>query len=92
MSNRYGFATKAYTIQSLINEVSSLKPSQFKSKYVLASALSPRLRTTSAKFTFLTSYVGGDITNVLNGTGRFSTLGKTARTRILTALRNRQNF
>lgn len=85
------FTTKKYTINLLVNEVASLSNTQVSSVQSLANSISPRAGVSSAKFYALNRYVGGNITAVINGRGRFSSFGKTARSRILTALRARKN-
>ena len=84
------FSTKAYTIESLISEVSSLKLTQVSSVNALAQTLSPRVGVHGAKIAFLNNYVGGNLEAVIVGKGGFSSYGKTPRTRILNALRKRQ--
>lgn len=85
------FNTKRYTIESLITEVSNLKPSQTTSVSVIAQALSPRVGVYGAKLAFLNDYVGGNLEGVINGRAGFRTYGKSSRTRILNALRRRQS-
>lgn len=91
MSNA-GFSTKKYTINLLISEVSSLTPSSFSSVKTLTSALSPRTGATSAKVAALNSFLNGNLTRIVNGTGNYSSFGKTPRTRIVRALRARKSF
>lgn len=84
------FTTKKYTINLLLNEVSSLNNSQLSSVRSLAKALSPRAGTNSAKLNALKSYVSGSLNSVLSGSGSAQSLGKTPRTRLLKALKNRK--
>ena len=86
------FTTKRYTLVSLINEVSSLKPSQVTSLYTLKNAVSPRVAEgqVSAKLYAIDNFLNGNLTSVINGRGKFASLGKTGRTRLLRALKNRK--
>jgi hypothetical protein len=83
--------TKAYTISRLISEVSALRNSQVSNTSTLASALSPRAGSLSVKFYILDSFLNGQLAQVVQGNGRFGSLGKTPRTRVVRALRARAN-
>jgi hypothetical protein len=85
------FTTKAYTISSLINEVSSLTPSQVSTVTKLANAISPRAGLMSAKVHALNTYLNGQLSSVVSGSGSFKSFGKTPRTRVVNALRARKN-
>lgn len=84
------FTTKAYTINLLINEVSSLSASQVSSVTSLASAISPRAGTSSAKFSALNNFLNGKLSSVVSGSNGYRSLGKTAKTRVIRALRARK--
>jgi hypothetical protein len=83
------FKTNAYTINSLISEISSV-PSSVSTVSSLAQTLSPRAGTRSVKLRVLNSYLNGRLNSLVTGrSGR--NLGSSARARILGALRVRKN-
>jgi len=86
------FKTKAYTLASLITEVSNLKPSQVTTLVTFKSAVSPRVATTavSAKLYTIDNFLNGKLVSIINGSGKFASYGKTGRTRLLRALKNRK--
>jgi hypothetical protein len=85
------FTTKAYTINSLIKEVSALSTSKVTSVSALASNISPRAGVKSAKIFALNSFLNGNLIAVINGNFSYAALGATAKTRVIRALRNRKN-
>jgi hypothetical protein len=86
------YSTKKYTINLLINEVSSLSSNAFTSVNTLASALSPRAGRNSAKLFVLKGYLGrqGGLARLLSGADGRAALGRTPRGRLLNVLRARK--
>jgi hypothetical protein len=83
------FNTKAYTLSRLIEEVSSIRPNV--SETALIQTLSPRFGASSVKFQALDTWLEGKLDRVLAGTTAMS-LGKSARTRLLNALKCRKQY
>lgn len=83
--------TNAYTISSLVKEISGLSLSQVSNVDSLVKSISPVAGSSSVKVAVLNSYLNGNLNAIINGKGNFSNLGKTAKTRVLTALKNRKN-
>ena len=82
--------TKAYTLNLLINEVSSI-PATVGSLANLTSIISPRAGSTSAKVAALENFLNGKLVNVFYGNNGYAKFGKTPRTRLVRALRARKN-
>jgi hypothetical protein len=83
--------SKGYTIQSFINLFTNTTNSTL-NRVGVETVVSPRFGVYSVKFNTLEDLLNTDVYDVVNGIGTFATLGKTPRTRILTALRNRKKF
>lgn len=81
------FNTKAYTLSRLIEEVSSIRPNV--SETALIQTLSPRFGASSVKFQALDTWLEGTLDRVLAGNTAIS--GKSARTRLLNALKYRKH-
>jgi hypothetical protein len=91
--------TKAYTISSLIKEVSSLNASQLQNFNAFTKALSPRAGSKSRKIQVLNSLLKGKLRAVFNGSTLNSVVANTAaaaagpagaRSRVVAALRLRK--
>lgn len=81
--------SKAYTLNSLIQEVTSVSRYQGQTASGLIAALSPRRAASSVKFRAINSYLNGKLNRVLQGTT--TVRGSTPRARLLNALRYRKN-
>ena len=79
----------SYTIQNFINTVTAVNNKTLVSNGVYG-VVAPRFGASSVKALTLDFFLGGNTVAIFNGTGEFASLGKTPRTRLLTALRNRQ--
>ena len=79
--------TKAYTLTSLITEVSNIRYSADQNAVV--GILSPRAGESSAKFVAIDNFLNGYLNEVLEGTAS-GVKGVSARTRLLNALRIRK--
>jgi hypothetical protein len=86
------FTTKAYTINLLISEISALSVAQVSSVSSLANAISPRAGVSSAKFSALNSFLSNQLSSVVSGSAAYSSFGKTAKTRVIRALRARKSI
>lgn len=82
------FGTKAYTLASLIKEVSSISYSQGRTAAGVISALSPRSGANSVKLAVINKFLNGRLYTVLGGA---SAKSGTPRTRLLQALRARKS-
>lgn len=89
MNNK--FTTKAYTLSSLIKEISSLSSRDLQNVEVLARAISPRAGVKSAKFAALNRFLGnkGAVSTLLGGTN--SNSGSLNKRILLNALKFRKN-
>lgn len=83
--------SKGYTIQYFINTFTNTTVATV-NRNTVYDVVSPRFGETSVKAEALDAWLGTSAEDVANGTGVFSTLGKTRRARVLKALRNRQRF
>lgn len=81
--------SKGYTIQSFIDLFSTTTNSTL-TKVGVDTVVSPRFGVYSVKFDALSTWLNDDVSGVFNGRGTYATLGKTPRTRLLNALKNRQ--
>lgn len=82
--------TKAYTLNVLIKEVSSLSSTEANSFSSLVAAISPRAGSSGQKVSVLNSFVGGQLRGILSGQTSLNVSGGTPKARLLSALRNRK--
>lgn len=82
------FSTKAYTLNRLIAEVSSLNTRKVTSVNTLAAFLSPVRGAQSAKFQVLNSFLNGSLTSI----ARNANYGTTVKARVLKALKARKRY
>lgn len=80
--------SKAYTLNRLITEVSSLNTRNVTSVDALAAYLSPRLGVHSAKFQVLDTFLNGKLTSI----ARSSSFGTTVKQRVVRALKDRKRY
>lgn len=83
--------SKGYTIQSFINIISGTTNTALLNNGVY-NVVAPRFGANSVKAEALDNFLGANTLAIVNGKGKFGTLGKTARGRLLKALRNRQTL
>ena len=81
--------TKGYTLQYFINLVSNTTNSQYNRNSVY-DVISPTRGFNSVRSYVLDTWLNNATTSIVEGTGVYSTFGKTPRTRLLKALRNRK--
>ena len=86
---RMNFGTKGYTLQYFIDLFTNTTSRQLNSNGVYRT-VSPRLGSVSVRADVLDTWLSNNTTAIVNGTGNFATFGKTPRTRLLKALRNRK--
>lgn len=87
--------TKGYTLNYFINTFSNLTPRQVGNTLgQVYNAVSPTLGGSSVRSYALDNWFGTPATleAVVTGQGTFANYGKTARARVLKALRNRKRF
>lgn len=84
-----GVKSNAYTLNSLIQEVSNVNPRKGQTADGLIIALSPRMAAKSVKFRAINNYLNGKLNRVLQGTT--TVRGSSPRTRLLNALITRKN-
>lgn len=82
------WSTKAYTLNALIAEVTFVKRGDADT---VVSNLSPRLGANSVKVAVIDTFLNGKLDAVLKGRGAYATFGKSAKARLLKALRLRKN-
>jgi hypothetical protein len=82
--------TKGYTLNYFVNLFTSSRSRQLNSTKAVYNFVSPRFGYNSTRAVVLDAWLGDNTTQIVNGTGRFSTYGTTPRARILKALRNRK--
>ena len=85
----YSYKTKAYTLNSLIEEVADINAKA--EIYDIIDTLSPRAGAFSAKFEVIDTWLGGQLNRVLHGETTIHVAGATPRTRLLNALKQRKN-
>jgi len=83
--------SKGYTINFFIQAVKSATTASVTNNGVY-NVVSPRFGAFSTKACALDSWLGHKTDDIFIGRGRFSSYGKTPRTRLLTALRNRKKI
>jgi hypothetical protein len=81
--------SKGYTISYFIDVLKNTTARQVTNKGVF-NVVSPRFGDFSVKAEALDTWLNYATTTIARGEGRFATYGKTARARLLTALRNRK--
>jgi hypothetical protein len=81
--------TKMYTINYFIRLFTSTTARTLASKGV-ASVVAPRKGSEAVSYQVLNSFLNGQLTKIVNGTGKFSTFGETPRARLLKALKLRK--
>lgn len=82
--------SKGYTLNYFINTFTSTTAAAVSREGVYRT-VSPRLGFNSVASYQLDKWLEGQTQEIANGTGDFSSYGKTSRARILRALRNRKN-
>ena len=82
--------TKGYTLQYFIDLFTGTTTRQL-NKNGIYNVVSPRDGALSVRADVLDTWLSYNTTAVVNGTGTFANFGKTSRTRLLRALRNRKN-
>ena len=82
--------TKGYTISYFLGLFGNVRSRSLTSTDAVYSFVSPRFGYNSTRAFVLDTWLGGKTTQIVNGTGRFSTYGATPRARLLKALRNRK--
>ena len=80
--------SKAYTLNRLIAEVSSLNTRKVTNVATLAESLSPRTGANSAKFQVLNAFLNGK----LHTYAKSSHFGTSVKARVLKALRARKRY
>ena len=80
---------KGYTLSYFIDQVKATNAKKLSTENVY-STLSPRNGFSSSKSAALDNFLNGHTTAITSGVGFFSTYGKTARTRLLKALKLRK--
>ena len=85
------YSTKAYTLNSLIDEVSNINGTAGANPTALVDTLSPRAGVRSVKLQVINEFLNGRLSDVLSGTSTTVT-GATPRTRLLRALRARKKY
>jgi hypothetical protein len=83
--------SKGYTIQSFINLFSGVSNTTLTNVGV-ETVVSPRFGDLSVRMEALDTWLEGDTHAIVAGSGVYSTFGKTARTRLVKALKNRQKY
>lgn len=81
--------TKAYTISYFIKLFSNVRSRTIESNGVY-NTVSPRKGSKSVSVSVLNTWLGGNLSKVVNGTGQFGSYGATPRARLLKALKLRK--
>lgn len=82
--------SKGYTINYFITTLKNTSTSMVAKKGVY-NVIAPRYGALSLKANALNIWLNGETFAIVKGVGKFASYGKTARTRLLTALKNRKN-
>ena len=81
--------SKGYTINFFVTALKSVNANTVARQGVY-NVVSPRFGAFSTKADALDSWLGYNTSAISRGEGRFASYGKTARARLLTALKNRK--
>lgn len=81
-----------YYPQYFINKISGLSARQLGNRTTtFVNTLAPVKGSNSVKVQSLNNLLGGQLTQIIAGRGQFRTFGRSARSRVLKALRLRKN-
>lgn len=83
--------SKGYTINFFINALTGVTNTAINNNGVF-NVVSPMYGVNSVKAAALNTWLGGNAASIAFGTGKFATLGKTPRTRLIKALKLRKKF
>jgi hypothetical protein len=81
--------SKGYTINYFVTALKNVSATTVARQGVY-NTVSPRFGSASVKSCALDYWLGYNTDSIVRGSGRFASYGKTARARLLTALRNRK--